>query len=39
MNIILPGKSFKSSLNDELIEKRIIELNRYLQVKTNLQKI
>lgn len=33
MNIILPAKSFKSSLNDELVEKRMIELNRYLQVK------
>ncbi|CAF0922022.1 unnamed protein product [Brachionus calyciflorus] len=31
----LPGKSFRNSLNDDLVEKRITELNKYLKMITN----
>ena len=29
---MLPGKSFRNSLSEEFLEKRRIELNKYLQV-------
>ena len=29
---MLPGKSLRSSLKDEFLEKRRVELNKYLQV-------
>lgn len=34
-NLNLPGKSFRSSLNDEFLEKRQKELNKYLQTLCN----
>lgn len=37
---MLPGKSFRNSLSDEFLEKRKVELNRYLQVNIlNLNKL
>lgn len=34
-NLTLPGKSLRSSLKDDFLEKRRIELNKYLQTLTN----
>jgi sorting nexin-13 len=32
---MLPGRSFRTSLNDEFLERRSVELNRYLQTLCN----
>jgi hypothetical protein len=34
-DLTLPGKSLRSSLKDEFLEKRRVELNKYLQLLTN----
>jgi hypothetical protein len=33
--LVLPGKSFRSSMSDDFLEKRRVELNKYLQTMCN----